>query len=126
MAYLELKGLEFYAYHGHFKAEQIVGNKYVVDIFIKTDIIKAFETDDLNDTVDYTKVYKIVEEEMAIRSKLIEHVLHRIVKRIFKEFESIIYLDVVISKINPPVGGKMQSFSVRWIGNRNQEFVNYS
>jgi|YNPMSStandDraft_1061717.scaffolds.fasta_scaffold11009_3 dihydroneopterin aldolase len=119
MVFLELNGLEFYAYHGHFKEEQTVGSKYVVNLTVKVDAKKAFESDDLNDTVDYTKIYKVIAEEMAIPSKLIEHLLNKIIKRVFEQFESVIFMEIVIYKINPPVGGKMQSFSVRWSGTRN-------
>ncbi len=122
MVSLELNGLEFYSYHGHFKEEQIVGNKYIVNLSAKIDAKKASETDNLNDTVDYTKIYKVISEEMAISSKLIEHLLNRIVIRIFKEFDNVAFLEVVIYKINPPIGGKMQSFSIRWSGNRNDDF----
>ncbi|MCX7863240.1 MAG: dihydroneopterin aldolase [Bacteroidales bacterium] len=120
MAYLQLEDLEFYAYHGHFKEEQQVGNKFLVNILVQTDIEKTAQTDNLNDAVDYVKIYKVVEEEMQKTSKLLETVVMRIVKRLFNDFPNIEYVDVTINKLNPPLGGKAKCFSVKWIGSRNQ------
>jgi dihydroneopterin aldolase len=44
-------------------------------------------SDDLNDTVDYVLLNKIVVEEMEIRSHLLEHVAQRIITRIFGEIQ---------------------------------------
>jgi 7,8-dihydroneopterin aldolase/epimerase/oxygenase len=43
--------MEFYAYHGHFKEEQVVGNKFLVSIAIETDCSKAAESDQFNDAL---------------------------------------------------------------------------
>jgi len=45
------------------------------------------ESDELCDTVDYVHLNKIVKEEMAVASKLLEHVAKRILDRIFAELE---------------------------------------
>ncbi|MNE84704.1 Dihydroneopterin aldolase [compost metagenome] len=74
---------------------------------------KSMETDELADTVDYVHLNKIVEEEMAIRSKLLEHVAHRIVQRIFKEIASVSRIVVGVSKINPPIGGDVEAVTVQ-------------
>jgi dihydroneopterin aldolase len=68
-------------------------------------------SDDLNDTVDYVLLNKIVVEEMEIRSHLLEHVAQRIITRVFGEIQvSRILLGV--SKINPPIGGDVESVTV--------------
>ena len=41
MGLIEIEGMEFYAYHGHFKEEQVVGNKFLVNVSIETDCEKA-------------------------------------------------------------------------------------
>jgi hypothetical protein len=51
---------------------------------------KSSQTDELADTVDYVHLNKIVVEEMAIRSKLLEHVAQRIITRCFAEIPSYI------------------------------------
>jgi dihydroneopterin aldolase len=68
-------------------------------------------SDDLNDTVDYVLLNKIVVEEMEIRSHLLEHVAQRIITRVFSEIPSFRIL-LGVSKINPPIGGDVESVTV--------------
>ncbi|HNV95958.1 MAG TPA: dihydroneopterin aldolase [Bacteroidales bacterium] len=118
MAYIQLEGMEFYAYHGHFKEEQKVGNHFIVELSIKTDIKKAAESDNLDDALDYQKVYKLIEEEMQQKTFLLESLLMRIVRRLFNEFNQIEHLVLEISKMNPPLGGKVKNVSLVWEGTR--------
>ena len=113
MGFIELEGVEFYAYHGHFKEEQVVGNKFLVDVRIETDLETPGRTDNLEDALDYQKVYRLLEQEMAQKSFLLEHILKRITDVLFEEFTPHIkYLRLKISKLNPPLGGKVQKVSV--------------
>ena len=54
----------------------------------------------------------IVKEEMAIKSKLLEHVANRILDRIFSEIPLVENAQVSVSKINPPIGGDVESVAV--------------
>ena len=113
MGFIELEGIEFYAYHGHFKEEQVVGNKFLVDVRIETDLETPGQTDNLDDALDYQKVYRILEREMAQKSFLLEHLLKRMADALFDEFSPHIKsLRLKISKLNPPLGGKVQKVSV--------------
>ncbi len=113
MGQIILEGMEFYAYHGHFKEEQIVGGKFIVDLRIETDIEKAAVTDSLDDALDYQAVYRDIKLEMEIKSYLLENIAARIANRLFKNHTSIIHLDLTVSKLNPPVGGRVNKVSVR-------------
>ena len=104
--------MEFYAYHGHFAAEQVVGNRFLVDLTLITDCSKAAKTDDLNDALDYQVAYRIVKEEMEIKSHLLENVGDRILNRFAKEFSTIERVKIKISKLNPPMGGQIEKVSV--------------
>lgn len=109
---IELEEMEFYSYHGHFAEEQIVGNKFLVNIAIETDCTKAAETDNLEDALNYVLIYDITKEEMAIKSHLLEHLVARIIDRIHAEFPQIVSSKVKVSKLNPPMGGRMEKVSV--------------
>ena len=109
---IELEEMEFYAYHGHFEEEQVVGNKFLVNITLETDCSKAAETDDLKDALDYVSIYKITKEEMEIKSHLLEHLTKRIIDRIQSEFPQVVSSTVKVSKLNPPMGGRMEKVSV--------------
>jgi len=112
MGLIELEGMEFYAYHGHFREEQVVGNRFIVDLKIGTDTTKAANSDNLNDALDYQKVYNIVSKEMEVKSFLLENIAGRLKEKLINEFPQINYIELRVSKINPPLGGKVQKVSV--------------
>jgi 7,8-dihydroneopterin aldolase/epimerase/oxygenase len=108
MGLLSLHGMEFFAYHGCHEEEQKTGNRFIVDIEFFTESENAEITDDLSKTVNYQKVYEIAKTEMQIRSRLIEHVARRITDALFKNFPEIKDAKVVVAKLNPPLGGKVE------------------
>jgi len=112
MALISVEGMEFFSYHGCFKEEQIIGTRFMVDVFLETDTVEAEKTDDLSKTVNYQAVYGYVKEEMSVPSRLLEHVGRRILDRIRKEFPTITACRLKISKMSPPVGGKVERVSV--------------
>jgi dihydroneopterin aldolase len=112
MATISIEQMEFYAYHGCFQEEQIIGTRFLVDLYLETDTKKAEKTDKLADTVNYQEVYLLVKTEMEIKSKLLEHVGRRILDAIIKNFPEVVFAKLKISKMNPPLGGKMHSVSL--------------
>lgn len=112
MGQIRLNGMEFYAYHGCYLEEQLTGNHFLVDLLIDTGMEQASQSDNLNDAVDYAEVYKLVKQEMSIRSNLLEHVSARILDRLFEYFPHIERAEVCVSKLNPPIGGQIKSVSV--------------
>src|SRR5690554_7170348 len=85
MGIIRLKNIRVFANHGCLVEEKKIGSDYRVDLEIKADLGKSATTDELADTVDYVHLNRIVVEEMAVRSKLLEHVARRIILRIFEE-----------------------------------------
>jgi len=116
MALIEIEGMEFYAFHGHFEVEKIAGNRFLVNLQIEVDCSKAGQSDRLEDTLDYQKAYLIVKEEIAIPSDLLEHVAQRIINRIKAEFQEAQKVSVKVSKMNPPMGGQIRKVSVTLVG----------
>ncbi|UQD55582.1 dihydroneopterin aldolase [Flavobacterium sp. K5-23] len=112
MSTIKLKNIRTYSYHGCLIEEGKIGSDYSVDLEIKTDLRKSCLSDDLNDTVDYVLLNKIVVEEMAIRANLLEHVGHRIISRIFNEIASVSRILLGVSKLNPPIGGDVEAVTI--------------
>lgn len=112
MGQIHLEDMEFYAFHGHFKEERIVGNKFLVDLVLETDMTVPGETDNLNDAVNYQSAYKLVKREMEKKSHLLEHIAKRIIDAICNELPGVTKATVKIRKMNPPMGGKMRAVSV--------------
>ena len=100
-----LEGMEFFAYHGFYKEEQRIGNKYSVDLRIETDFSKAADEDDLTGTIDYESVYNLVKHEMLHPNKLLESIGQKIIKAVMREFPRVTGVEVSVSKFNPPIGG---------------------
>ncbi len=112
MGQINLEGLHFYAYHGHFEAERVVGNDFLVDVSIEADCTPAANSDSLSDALNYQKAYEIIQKEMKIKSHLLEHVCHRILNALKNEFSAIEKVTVKVSKLNPPMGGQIEKVSV--------------
>jgi len=112
MSMIAIEGMEFYAYHGCFEEEKIIGTSFVVDFYFKTDTSEAEKTDSLRKTVNYLEVYQVIKKEMEISSNLLEHISRRILMAIQNEFPQVEWSKVKVQKLNPPLGGKMKSVSV--------------
>ncbi len=112
MSLISIEGMEFFAYHGCFKEEQVIGTKFRCDLFLEVDTTKAEQTDNLHDTVNYQEVYQVLKKEMDAKSKLLEHVGRRILQRVKHEFPQVKHARLKIRKLNPPLGGKIDFVSV--------------
>jgi dihydroneopterin aldolase len=112
MGQLVLENMEFYAFHGHYNEEQTIGGRFTVDLVIDTDFSKAAETDNLEDAIDYSRVYELVKKEMEKPSHLLEHLTRRIVNAVYTASDRIARVTVTVSKLNPAIGGNMNKFSV--------------
>lgn len=109
---IELENMEFYAFHGHYREEQIVGNRFRVDLSFTVNGEAASETDELETTVSYLDVYQCVREQMEIKSHLLEYVSGRIIAALKERFPSILSLRLKVSKMAPPLGGQVEKVSV--------------
>lgn len=109
---IEVNGIKLYAFHGCLPEEGKIGGNYIVDVAVTTDFTDATVSDALADTVNYAAINSVVVEEMAIRSKLIEHVGQRIVGRIQNEIENITHLRVKVIKVSPPVEGDVDNVAI--------------
>ena len=89
MGRIHIEEMEFYAFHGHYTEEQIVGNKFLVDLIIESDMSVPADTDDLVDAINYQTAYKLVKQEMAKKSKLLENIAKRILDVVYSEFTGI-------------------------------------
>jgi dihydroneopterin aldolase len=112
MSLIKLEGMEFFAYHGCFKEEQVIGTKFIVDLNIKANLERAAIEDDLHFTINYLTVYQMVKSQMEIKSKLLENVAKRILDNLYLRFPGVIWAEVKVSKLNPPLGGKLNCVSL--------------
>ncbi|WP_136669148.1 dihydroneopterin aldolase [Flavobacterium sp. H122] len=112
MGVIKLKNIRTFSYHGCLVEESKIGSNYRVDLEIEADLSTSAVSDKLADTVDYVHLNRIVVEEMAIRSELLEHAAKRIVDRTLKELILVNRVEVEVSKLNPPIGGDVEEVTI--------------
>ena len=109
---ITLHEMRFYAYHGVFAQEQRVGNHFIVELSFWADIAESLHRDELEETISYADVYAVIKAEMAIPSRLLEHVVGRISERLFATFPRMQRIALTLSKCNPPFPGEVYSAAV--------------
>jgi 7,8-dihydroneopterin aldolase/epimerase/oxygenase len=107
-----LEGLEFHAFHGVYPHERESGNWFEVDVAVETDFSLAATTDELIGTVNYETLFKVVKTEMEQPSKLLETVAEKIANDVLEKFPNALSVQLTISKLNPPIGGKCKKATV--------------
>lgn len=113
MSEITLENMEFHAYHGCLEHEKTLGNTFLVTLSMQLDTSIAEKTDQLSDTLNYKAVYDVVKTEMEIRSQLIEHVSRRIADAVFTKFPLIQSMKLKLTKMQPPLGAKVQAVSIQ-------------
>ena len=108
MIKVALQGAEFFAYHGFYAGEQILGNTFTVDIEVLFEIDSAFSDDKISNTVNYEELYAILQTEMQHTRKLIETVAQAIINKVSSQYPYIISASVTISKAHPFIGGRVK------------------
>lgn len=99
---IQLQNVRFYAAHGLYKEEALVGNEFEIDAFITykapKDIVGA-----IGETVDYVKVYQLIEEIMYQQKGLLETCAMLIVDRIQQQFPFVKKVSITIRKVHAPI-----------------------
>lgn len=109
---IELEGMEFRAYHGCYDLERKVGNRFTVDLELTTELGRVAEDDDVGQAVNYLTVYETVREVMAVEQRTIERVSQNIIDRLCERFPAIVGVRCKVTKLAPPLGGKVRGVSV--------------
>lgn len=113
MSEIILENMEFHAFHGCMEHEKNIGNTFLVTVKIDIDTTQAGTSDSLEDTLNYQLIYDVIRTEMGIRSNLIEHLARRIVDAVMDQFEQIKSVKLKLTKLNPPLGAKVESVSIK-------------
>ena len=113
MGIIKVENIRVFANHGCLKEETAIGSDYRVDVVVNADLSRSAQTDNLSDTIDYVFLNKVVREEMATPSKLLETVAQRIIDRILNEDKLVSKVTVSVSKINPPIGGDVEMVTIK-------------
>ena len=116
---IRLKNMQFYGFHGVDKSEKHLGGRFEVDVEMQLSLTNSCDSDDLNDTVNYERIYKTVN---ACVSKekfyLIEALANSIAKDILINYP-INSIKVRGRKPHAPVKGVLDTVEVEL--NRSKE-----
>lgn len=112
MGVIEIEEMEFYAYHGHYEEERVVGNRFLLDLRLECDCDKAADSDQIKDALNYQIAYKVIREQMQQKSHLLENIAKRILDALYNNLPDIKKATIKVRKMNPPMGGQIKSVSV--------------
>lgn len=111
-AKITLSTMRFYASHGCYATERLVGGRFTIDLSYTYDASAVFNSDNVLDSVNYLDVYSCISEEVMVASHTIEHVARRVVAVLFSRFAIMRSVDIRLCKVSPPLGGDIGSVCV--------------
>ncbi|GBD10372.1 Dihydroneopterin aldolase [bacterium HR23] len=101
-----LEGMAFYAFHGVSEEERRLGGRYLVDLEVRLPLGSAGARDRLEDTVDYSALYRLVQEVvLGPPQALLESLAQAIAERVLGRFPQVEGVRVVVRKAPPPIKG---------------------
>lgn len=122
-SYITLREVRFHAFHGVMPQERKVGADFTVTLRVKADLSRPVFSDNVDDTLNYATLYEVLKREMAQPSRLLEHIAGRIGQAVFDSFPQVETVDVMLTKLNPPMGADSEGAAVELhlINNKTQE-----
>jgi len=105
MVKVALQGVRFFAFHGFYPEEQVLGNHFVVDVEVGFLQQHHFTNDEIAHTVNYEQLYNVVAEQMKQPRKLLETVVQAIIDDLKTTYPFVETICVGLKKLNPPLPG---------------------
>ena len=112
MIKVELKNVHFHAFHGLYEEEKKAGNNYEFNLSVNLETEKIITN--LNETVNYAKLYELVKTEMIIPRPLLETLLMELAEKIQEEFPFVKEINMSVAKLNAPIINFIGSASVTY------------
>lgn len=109
MAIIGLEGVRLRGPHGYYPEEQLLGTDFVIDLSVSIPVLHAGQEDDLQQTVNYETLYRLLKIEMKEPAQLIETLALRILYRVKEQFPEIEGAEIRLRKCNPPMGGTIDA-----------------
>ena len=114
-----LRGMRFMACHGILPHEREVPQPFEVDVEMGLDLRAAGESDDLDDTVNYAKVYDVVSTVLTVTRKyLIEALAEEIADDLLRDFDALRWVRVTVHKPSAPIDGIFSDVGVTILRHR--------
>lgn len=114
---VSLEGVRFFAYHGFYPEEQVIGTEFIIDVDTEMEVYGSGD-DEISNTVNYERLNQIITKEMETPRKLLETVAYGILDQIRHEFLAVKLIRVAIRKMHPPMGGDIKNSLIELTFNR--------
>ena len=109
-----IEKLDIYAYHGFFSEEERLGQRFVLDLVLETDLRASSVSDALADTVNYGKVVGVVTEAFtARRFNLLEAAARAVALAVLDAFPPVTRIEVTLRKPAPPIHATLASVGIK-------------
>ncbi|MDZ7359729.1 MAG: dihydroneopterin aldolase [candidate division KSB1 bacterium] len=119
--HIRLNKMVFRGYHGVWDEERQIGQRFEVDVEFVVDVNAAAKSDNIKDTIDFYKVYQVVENIVAQKSfKLVETLAETIAAALLQKF-SASELRLRVRKPNSPVPGISDGIEVEIVRRKNMK-----
>lgn len=108
-----IEGLEVFANHGVYPAENELGQKFVVSATLYTSLAHAGTTDDLDASINYGEVCHTIDAYLRAHTfKLIEAAAEATAERLLADYPALIAVRLRIAKPWAPIGLPLSSVAV--------------
>ena len=108
-----IEGLEVFANHGVYPAENELGQKFVVSATLYTSLAHAGTTDDLGASINYGEVCHTIDAYLRAHTfKLIEAAAEATAERLLADYPALIAVRLRIAKPWAPIGLPLSSVAV--------------
>ncbi len=111
-----LEGLRFHAMIGFYPEERILGNEIEISVYVTMDLNEDI-ADDVNQTLDYDKIYEQVKNVLTQPINLLETAVSKILRTVVLLSDDIIMVRVRVAKLHPPITGSVKKIFVeeQWV-----------
>lgn len=111
---IHICNLEVFANHGVYPEENVLGQKFVLDVFLYLDTSKAGQSDALDDSINYGQVAAYLEQEMKSQNdKLLERIAERLARGVLKTYPLVRTVSMEVKKPWAPVMRHIDYASVK-------------
>lgn len=110
---IDIRNLEVVAKHGVYPEEKTLGQRFVISVSLYLDLRKAGKSDDLSDSLDYSKLCEVIEDFVRSNSfNLIETVAERLATKLLTEYAVVGEVRVEVKKPWAPINARLETVSV--------------
>ncbi|MDE6889972.1 MAG: 2-amino-4-hydroxy-6-hydroxymethyldihydropteridine diphosphokinase [Eubacterium sp.] len=100
-----IQDLSIYAKHGVYREENILGQQFLVSVYLDLDLSRAGQTDSLEHTIDYGRICHFVTDYMQEHTfKLIEAAAEHLAQELLFKYSQVKKIRIKVKKPWAPIG----------------------